>query len=121
MKGLSHTATIGSIRAKVDRSVGYSLTTPELSSSEKVALMDLQDQVVEIIIRPLDEPDAVVVPVKETINRKSQASRIRSVIFVLWSTKRERGFDVPADFEHYYQQITEWLIETVKKKLEELE
>lgn len=121
MNGISHTATIGSIRAKVDRSVGYSLTTPELSSAEKVALMDLQDQVVEVTLKPLDEPDAVTVPVKETINRKSQASRIRSVIFVLWNTKRERGFDVPVDFEVYYTQITEWLIETIKKKLEELE
>jgi hypothetical protein len=121
MNSIQHTATLGSMRAKVDRSMSYTVNTPELASTEKIALMDLQNMVVEITIKPLDAPDATIVPVKETVSRKSQSNRLRSVIFVLWEKKRERNLPVPADFEQYYHQITEQLIEVVKDKISEVE
>ena len=121
MQAIQHTGTIGSIRAKVDRSVGYTVSTPELSSEEKVLLMDMQNEVLTVTLTPLNAPDSVVVPVKATMDKKSQASRIRSVCFVLWQMKREKKLPVPQDFETYYQQLTEWLIEKIKSQIEEIE
>lgn len=121
MRGISHNATIGSIRAKVDGSVGYSISTPELSPEEKVLLMSLQNSALDITLKPIDNPDSQIVPVKESLSRKSQSSRIRSVIFVLWQTKKDKGIEVPDDFDQYYVQITEWLINKVKLEIDKLE
>lgn len=121
MKTIQHQGFIGSISAKVDRSVGYRVNTPELSDEEKTLLFGLQNQAVTITIIPDQDPEAIIVPVKETMTRKSQATRIRSVIYVLWETRKEHGQDVPADFEDYYKQITEWLIDKLKEKIEEME
>ena len=42
MKTIQTQAVITSIRSKVDKSLGLSIETPELSTEEKVAFMNLQ-------------------------------------------------------------------------------
>ena len=121
MKTIQHDGYIGSISAKVDRSVGYRINTPELSDEEKTILFSLQNQALKITLIPINDPEAVIIPVNETMHRKSQSQRLRSVIYVLWETKKSHNIEVPADFEDYYKQITEWLIEKVKSQIDELE
>jgi hypothetical protein len=112
MKALKHQATISTISAKVDGSVGYRVNTPELTNDEKTAIFSMQNQNLEILISPLGAKE--VIEVKTDLNQKSQSQRIRSVIYLLWEQKPEG-----MTFEQYYQNKTEKYIEHLKGLIEQ--
>jgi hypothetical protein len=111
MKGISHQATISSITAKVDGSVGYKINTPELSSNEKSIIFDLQNQNVEVTIVPLGEKE--IAEIKTEKGDKTPSQRLRAVWFVLWSQNKE-GFDM---FDSYYQTKMNKIIEKLKERI----
>jgi hypothetical protein len=108
---IKHQATISSITAKVDGSVGYKINTPELNSEQKTAIFDLQNQNVEVLINPMGAKE--VLEVKTDLNQKSQSKRIRAVLFLLWQRDPEG-----LTFEEYYNEKTEKYIDWLKGKLE---
>jgi len=57
MKRIQLQVIITSIRSKSDGSLGMSLSTPELSTLEKVEVMHLQNNVLEAVFIPTDNPD----------------------------------------------------------------
>lgn len=109
-KAIHHQATVSSITAKVDGSIGYKINTPELSSEEKTAIFDLQNQNVEVLISPIGVKE--ILKVKNDLNQKSQSSRIRSVLYILWEQDHE-----DLNFEDYYKDKTEKYIEYLKAKI----
>ena len=113
-KALRFEAIVTSIRSRVDGSLGLGITTPELLTEEKVALMDLQNVLAEMIIMPKDEKDVDMLEVKKELIHKSPSQRLRSVIFLLWKqTNEEQPFDV------FYAGSMERIIEHLKTKLPE--
>lgn len=112
MKAIKHQATISTISARVDGSVGYRVNTPELTTAEKAAIFEMQNQNVEIVMSPLGAKD--IIEVKTDLNQKSQAQRIRAVLYILWQQKPE-----DMEFEQYYQKKTEQYIEFLKKMIED--
>lgn len=115
MKAIQHKGQITSITAKVDGSVGYRINTPELANNEKSAIFDLQNKNVEVLISPFDEPEPELIKVDKDIDTKTQAQRIRSVLYILFSQNPE---DI-ATFEEFYRQKTEKYIESLKARIED--
>jgi len=111
MKGISHQATISSITAKVDGSIGYKINTPELNHEEKSIIFDLQNQNVEVTIVPTGEKE--VAEVKTEKGDKTPSQRLRAVLFILWN-QNHNGFEV---FDSYYQTKMNALIEHLKEKI----
>jgi hypothetical protein len=119
--GISVQVTIGSIRAKVDGSLGFNVSTPELSPEEKVAFMALQNNVLEAVFQPLDNPEATILPIETEKGVNTQSQRIRSVLFVLWTKMKDAGEYVDDDFNAFYRKDTEKYILSRKEKIESYE
>lgn len=105
---------ITGIRSRKDGSLGVSFETPELSSEQKIAWMEMHGKRVRGVFSPLDEPEEEVVVIDKDVDQKSQSQRIRSVLFLLWRQEGEQG-----EFRDYYHQKTEKYINYLKEKLEE--
>jgi hypothetical protein len=114
MKTLKFNVIITGIRSKVDRSLGLTIGTPELSSAEKAEIMNLQGINLDMILTPLDETPDEVITIKKDIESKSQSQRIRNILFLLWKQEGE-----PDTFDIFYYHKTEKYIEMLKSKLEE--
>lgn len=113
MKAIRTEAQLTSFRSRADGSVGFSGVTPEMSSNEKVALFDLQNLLVEILIYPKDTKDADVIEVHREMEGKTPGQRLRAVLFVLWKKEGEKQA-----FEMFYSLMMEKIIEWVKRKLD---
>jgi hypothetical protein len=111
-KALRFEAQLTSFSSRADRSLGFRGVTPELNNEEKVALMNLQNMLLDVIISPKDTPDADILEVKKEMIHKSPAQRMRSVIFLIWKqTDEEKPFDV------FYLDMMEKIIDWLKGKL----
>lgn len=113
MKAIKTSAVIFSIRSKMDKSLSLTVHTPETTSVEKAAFMDLQGINVELFVRPLDEAPQEIVNVDKDVEAKSQSQRLRGVLFVLWDQQGRDG-----KFEDFYYNQTERIIEAYKAKLD---
>ena len=113
MKIIKTQAIITGIRSKVDRSLGLTIATPELSNPEKAEFMELQGIKTELTIEPLDEK-VETYEVKKEMGSKTQGQRIRAIIYLLWKQDGEKG-----DLDTYYREKTEKYISFLKEKLEE--
>lgn len=113
MKAIRTEAQLTSFRARSDRSVGFSGVTPEMSAAEKVALFELQNVLVEMVVFPKDEKDPDVLEVKREMEGKTPCQRLRGCIFVLWKAEGEKEA-----FELFYSQQMEKIIEWIKRKID---
>lgn len=115
MKSISTPAIIEGLRARKDRSLGLSITTPELNPQEKALFFELQGINVDIIITPKDEPNPEDYKVEAgDLDTKSPSQRMRSVLFILYKQDSE-GLDFP----EYYRRHMEKLIEYLKGNIRE--
>lgn len=115
MTALKMNTIITGIRARVDGSLGLTLETPELNKEEKVAVMELQNVNCLTLFHPIDGEGKEIKEVKGELSKKSQSSRIRSTLFILW---KQRGEQEP--FETFYFTQTEKIIDRIKSLLEEV-
>lgn len=107
-------AIIGSITAKSkNNGVSFRVSTPELSRDELGVVFDLQDQIVDLLIQPKDDPFALITEVKSEVDAKTPSQRIRSVLFVLWKQNQE-GHD---QFSTYYLKKMDAIIDHLKEKI----
>ena len=111
MKEINTRLIITSLRAKVDGSIGISASTPELSKAEKSEFFDLQNVELEASLKPLGFK-VEQVKVEKGLDGKSPSQRLRAVLFVYWKQQGEEG-----DFEVFYRQKMDNLINMVKEKL----
>lgn len=110
MQSIEMQSQIAGIRAKVDGSLGLSINTPELSSSEKVLVMSLQNLNVKLTITPEDAVD--IVKVKNKMDGKSPSERLYNTIFVYY-----KQINSLEDFQVFYKRNIEGLIDAYKAKL----
>jgi len=114
MKAINTKAVITSLRSKVDKSLGLTLSTPELTSKEKAEFMNLQGVPVDAFFSPIEGPQPEEMKVEKDLERKSQGQRIRAVIFILWKQGGEDG-----EFSDYYREKTEKYIDFLKEKIDD--
>lgn len=94
-----------------DRSLSVRVSTPELTSEEKMLVLELQDIPCLIQFKPL-EGFTVTKEIKTELAKKTQSERIRAAIFVFWHQVGE-----PGSFDSFYQSETEKIINSIKSKL----
>ena len=113
MKTIKTNALISSFRGLSDGSLSLTLHTPELTSSEKAEFMNLQNVNLEATFQPTDMkvPD---LKIDKDVDKKSQAERIRAIIFILWKQGGEEG-----EFYDFYQKKTEKIINYLKEQINE--
>ena len=111
-KAIRCEAIVTGFSSKVDGSLSFRGSTPELTVQEKVALMSLQGVLVEMLLYPKDEKETEILQVKADMALKSPAQRMRSVIFLLWKASEQ---DMP--FESFYYLRMEQMIDWLKSKL----
>lgn len=112
MKAIQTKAIITSIRAKVDGSLGFSASTPELTTEEKVAFMELQNNQLDCLLAPTGIPNAPKIKVDKDVKGKSPSTRLYNVLYVWWEQKGR-----PDDFEVFYKGQMEKFINAVKDQL----
>jgi hypothetical protein len=109
-------AIFNKITSLADRSYKLEFSTRELSGSDATVLMNLihdegwllfspNNDITEQDI-PDEKPDAMT-------GRKTQAQRLRAVIYKIWESKGSNG-----SFETYYQSYMEKVIDQLKEKIE---
>jgi len=113
MKTIQSPIIITSIRSRKDGSLGFSAETPEYTVEEKVAFMTLQNQNVLATLKPTDYKEEEEIIVDKDVENKTQAQRIRSVLFLIWKQEGEQG-----DFSDFYKVKTEKYIDYLKGKLD---
>lgn len=124
MKTIQVEAIITGIRSKVDRSLGISISTPELSTNEKALFMELQGINSRLTIEPLDDKSEGVEKIDREIETKSSSQRLRAVLFVLYKQQGEanklgNGVNGEIKFEEFYKNYMEKFIDHIKTKLEQ--
>jgi len=112
MKAIRTEAQLTSFRSRNDGSIGFSGCTPEMSSAEKVALFDLQNAVVEMLIYPKGEKEADLVKVKKNVNGQTPSQQLRNALWRLWNEG-----DQAEVFEEFYKKQIFALVESVLQQL----
>ena len=113
MKAINTPAIITGIRAKVDGSLGLSISTPEMTPEQKVLFMQLQNLNVDMLINPLESENVEIERIDKEIETKTPSQRLRAVLFLWWKKEGGQGL-----FEEFYRLNMEKLIDYVKKKLD---
>lgn len=116
IKALNTQVVLEGITAKKDKSLSIRFSTPELSSKQKATVMDLQGVLCDLLLQPQDTEFPEIEKVDTDINQKSQAQRLRGVLFVLWKQNNE-GLDL---FPAYYHKKTEGILEHLKGKISDV-
>lgn len=111
MKAIQTPIIITSIRSRKDGSLGFSGETPEYSTEEKIAFMELQGLEVAALLQPKEAQE--VVQVEKEMESKSQSQRLRSVIYLAC-----KALGRPEDAEKVYFKEMEALINKYKDKLD---
>jgi hypothetical protein len=112
-------AILSGAQTKVDGSVKLTFSTRELDGTDSAALFGLANKECWLLIAPDDSLDSVDVPKAKPdsgTGQKTPGQRLRAVIFVYWKQAGAQG-----DFEEYYRQRLERLIEQFKAKLDGVE
>ena len=112
MKAIRTEAQLTSFRSRNDGSIGFSGCTPEMSSDEKVALFDLQNAVVEMLIYPKGMKDAELLQVSKNVSGQTPSQEFRTALWRLW-----KEGDQTEPFEKYYKNHLFQLTQAVLAKL----
>jgi hypothetical protein len=113
MKALVTEAVFSSFTSKVDGSLSARLSTPELSSTEKAAFMEVQGKNVRLLIEPKDYSTDGKVEIKNPMSGKSPSERLRGVLFVFWKQKQIAG-----TYDEFYVKQMDTIIQSYKDQLE---
>lgn len=117
MKAIVSQVIITTFTSKVDGSLGFRGVTPELSSTEKVAFLDLQGKNCRALFEPLDYASDGKTEIKNPLGTKSPSVRLRSVLFVLFKQLAAKG-KVQGTFDEFYVLHLDRIIDGYKEQLE---
>lgn len=106
-------AILSGITFKVDGGLSLRFTTNELTTSEKVDVGDFINQFGYLLFAPNDFEDADIPKNNAPGDLKSPSQRLRGVLYLLWEK-----FKVVNDFDIYYRQQMEKIIQHYKEKLD---
>ena len=113
MKAIVLDSILSGFRSRKDKSMGFSASTLELRTDEKVALMELEGLNVRLLIEPKDYVVEGKVEVKSDSSFKTPSQRLRSILFVKYRQ------DNPVEtFDKYYESEMDKVCNEIKSKLE---
>ena len=103
------------VRANPMKDGGMSLGfyTQDLSSKEKVQLMDFLHSFGWLLFKENEFSDSDIPKDDASDDTKKPSQRLRSVIFIYWKQQGSKG-----DFDQFYNQKMEFIISQFKERLE---
>lgn len=108
-------ATLTGITAKVDGGLAIRFVTKELTPEEKLTALEFQNTYGHVLFRENEfKPEDVPTKDAENDETKSPSTRLRNVLFVYWEQRKKNK----TDFDTFYRQEMNKIIEVVKDKLE---
>lgn len=105
-------AEIGMVSSRKDGAIRFAVITPELTLDQRATVLGLHGINVRIMVEALDVPTTGLDEVTTELEHKTQAQRLRAVIFVHFKTHQDKE----SDFETFYRKQMDWLIEKYKDK-----
>jgi hypothetical protein len=111
MNQLQFNAVIEGVRTRQDRSLGLTVGTGELTSEEKMTVMELQNVSCSVTFSPTDG-FTTVREIKSELSKKSVSERVRACLFVWWHQLGE-----PGTFQAFYEAEGEKIINNIKSRL----
>lgn len=108
-----HNCEIGSIASRKDGSVRLSVETAELTTEQRALVLGYHGKACRVLLCPTEQSDAPVETVATERDAKTPSQRLRACIFVWWQQTGQKG-----DFESFYREKVEALINHVKKQLD---
>ena len=109
-------ATLSKVASRKDRSYTLSFDTRELSGTEAATLLGELMNEGWLLYSPNEDLKEADVPDEKAdsmTGQKTQAQRLRGVIYRLWEQNGKKG-----NSEDYYRSILESLIDQMKERLE---
>lgn len=106
-------AQIGSVSTRVDKSVGFRVTTGELKPDMMAQLCGLSGLAVSLFIQPHEYDGKDAVEVTSEAEPKSPSQRLRAVLFV-WHKQMKST----ESFSSFYERQISLVIEKIKEKLD---
>jgi hypothetical protein len=112
-------SVIERISSRKDRSLGFSVSTPELTSEQAAAFLALHGANCRMMIQPLDNEADALIEIDAEPETKSPAQRLRAVIFLYFKSMQEaRKIEADAAFSVFYSSKMEKLIEQIKRSVD---
>lgn len=113
MKPIQIEAILSGFSTKADLGVSLRFSTNEVRPEDVLALMQMKNAFGWLMFRPNEfMPSDIPAEDAEDTN-KTPSKRLRSVLFVLWKQRGSKG-----DFEEFYRQKVELVIQEIKSKLD---
>ena len=115
---LQHQGQIGKIQTLSDGGYKYDVFTPDLPIDKGVALLQLRNLAVNILIASEDEAissSEISEKIDPTIAKhkdKSKSKLLRNVIYRIWEQNGSHG-----DPDEYYERVMDKIIAAYKEKL----
>jgi len=108
-------ATLEGISTLKDGGASVRFHTQELSNDDKTTLFDFANAFGHLLFssNPINEKELKLEAVRKDTRGKSPSQRQRNVIFRLWEQSNSN-----TDFDTYYDQVMESVINQLKEKLE---
>ena len=119
MKTIVTSLVITRFSSRVDGSLSFSCSTPELNSLEKVAFMELQGKNCRAVIEPVDYVPESKLTVQSEVGVKSPSERLRSILFCYYKQETE-GQPEAETFNQFYETHMNKICEYAKGKLKKL-
>lgn len=114
MKAITGEMILTSASTRVDGSLSLRFSTSELAVDEKVALLELQNQVLSVLLQPKNAEPVGLKEFKNKFEEKSPSARLRAVLFILW-----KETDGTGEFEEFYRRRMNSIIDKIKEKFPE--
>ncbi|HEY4032857.1 MAG TPA: hypothetical protein VGL94_02710 [Ktedonobacteraceae bacterium] len=111
MKAIHHEGTTSSIIAKVDKSIGYRINTPELTNEQRAAIFDLQNKRVEIFVNPLEAEVDETLNIDKDVDHKTPSQRQRHIIYAIWKNQQS-----DETFSIFYEKMMDKIANALKTK-----
>ena len=113
-QGIRIKTVITAVRSLANMGAGLTVHTSPLANEDELAkVLRLQGKDCLTDFVPLSNPEEQIIEIDTDLETKSQSTRIRNVLYVLWEQGGKQG-----DFPDFYKSKTEMIIEWIKKKLD---
>lgn len=109
-------AILSKVASRADKSYALTFVTRELPGKDASVLLGQLMSEGHVLYSPTSSFEEADIPAEKAdsgLGHKSQAQRLRAVIYRLWESKGKPD----DDFEAYYRRVTENMIDRVKEEL----
>lgn len=104
------------VESRADRTYKLTFNTQELPGKEAAALLACVMDMGHLLYSPIPDMSEADIPDEKPdmmLSQKTQAQRIRAVLYKIWESRGSKG-----SFEDYYRTATERIIDRLKEQLE---